>query len=252
MRYVIEAGEPFSQQSGSEEIDLYLTDHNRDQHEPAITRLLQLATLGAMGSARVEPEDGIKIREALKTEATTSPFPVPKNITPLVRYLLSKRFRGFIASYGGAYLGQLVDEGIHGPLTAVKKSELYKEYLWTADYANDLSRPTPTHLTSAGLVLQAPDVRSLRDPHLEDPYEFEAAHLYSQNVLRFDTHKEHWLYATTKDMMYVGQCVPLGINDEQAPVVAGPAVPTIGIRKDGHYVPKVIMHDPSPQEWEHL
>jgi hypothetical protein len=249
MRYVIEAGGPFTGPDNAENVGVYLTEYERGTKEPDITTVLQLATLGAVGSKVISPKDGEKIFHAVEGEPTKSPFPVPERLTSLVRFILGKHFNGFIDSYNGAFKGRLVEEGVKG-IIGEEQRKLYNEYQWAVDHINSRSRLLPTHVTNRGFVLDAPDLQNGRVPRLRAPYKLESIGLYDKGAMSLT--EEQRRFVLSKDMRYIGRYVPLGVSANYEPVVTSPPVPTVGVRKNGQYVPQVVMHDSGPQDWEYI
>jgi hypothetical protein len=64
--------------------------------------------------------------------------------------------------------------------------------------------------------------------------------------------EEQRRFALLKDMKYIGRYVPLGVSADYEPIVTSSPVPTVGVRKNGQYVPQVVMHDSGPQDWEYI
>jgi len=246
MRYVIEAGGPFPGPDERGEVGVYLTDHDRGPKEPDILTVLQLATFGAVASQVVHRKDGDKVHDMVEAAPHSFPFPVPKQMTPLVRYILGKRFYGFISSSSGALHGRLVDEGIRLK-RGNELADWQQQYIWTYDYLGIRPRQLPTQVTNRGFALQLPD---LEYPTVDHSYDkLEGHSLYSASVRELQAAQ---VLALPSRMRYIGRYVPLGVSDGHMPTVTGPPVFTAGIRERDQYVPQVIVHGAHSENWEYL
>jgi|GEM_PF-2168961 len=229
MKFFIEAGGRFTGPRASRPVGAYL-DNYGSPGERNVTQVLRSATLGAVATSLLTLKRGLAVENAIEAVPTKQLFRVPVEVTGDVQSVLGERFEELLAARTRAIKFRV--ENGDAP------SDMRDEYESNNEYLNNPHRSAPIHVTNRGFVID-PCNRERGLAH-DSLYDLDGPKLT----------REQRQFAVAQNFTFGGEYVPMRLSDLREPIVTGGPVPTVGTLERGEYVPKVVMHAESPNDWQ--